>query len=190
VATGGRDHSILIWKAPKIQPPKEAKAPSAAERDAWWSALGSQAKDAYKAMGQMLDFPEQAVAILKERMQPVNLADPDMVDKLIAQLDSKIFAERVQAQTALEKMGEGAAHLVVKKAREGKISEEMRRRLEAVLRKCEATSSRSLQHHRAIATLEWIGTKAARAALQTLAGGAPRARLTVEANAALKRLEG
>jgi hypothetical protein len=42
----------------------------------------------------------------------------------------------------------------------------------------------------AVATLEWIGTPAARALLRALADGAPRARLTVEARAALKRLEG
>ena len=188
LATGGRDHSILIWKAPRIQPPKEIKAPSAAERDAWWTAMGGQAKDAYKAMGQMMDAPEHAVALLKERVQPVRLCDPDTVARQIVQLDSKVYFERVKAQAALEKMGEGAAHLLTQHARKGKISEEMRRRLEAVLRKCDAISSRSIQLHRAVATLEWIGTPAARDLLQALAEGAPGARLTVEAHAALKRL--
>ena len=190
LATGGRDHSMLIWEAPRIQPPKNPEAPSAALRDAWWTALGGDAKDAHKAMGQMMDTPEHAVAFLKERVQPVRLSDPDTVAKLIVQLDSKAFTERMKAQTALEKMGEGAAHFIVKHAQEGKISEEMRRRLAAVLRKCEATSILGMQHHRAVATLEWIGTPAACTLLRTLAGGAPRARLTVEAHTALKRLKG
>ena len=37
LATGGSDHAVLIWKAPRIQPAKQATAPSAGERDAWWS---------------------------------------------------------------------------------------------------------------------------------------------------------
>jgi WD40 repeat protein len=188
IATGGWDHGILIWNAPRIQTPKKTQAPSAAQREAWWSALGGQAKDAYQAIAGLIDTPEYAVALLKERVQPVRRSDPDTVARLIARLESKKFAERVKAQAALEKMGEGAAHLLVR-ALQDKVSLELRRRLEEVLRQCEATSTRSILHHRAVATLEWIGSPAARALLRTLAEGAPRARLTVEAQAALKRLK-
>jgi hypothetical protein len=45
----------------------------------------------------------------------------------------------------------------------------------------------SMQQHRAVATLEWIATPAARDVLRTWAEGAPRARLVVEARAALER---
>jgi WD40 repeat protein len=189
LATGGRDHSVLIWQAPKIQPPKKATAPSDAERDAWWTSLGGDAKDAYKAMGEMIDVPEQTVALLKERVRPVQNGDSDTVAKLIDQLDSETFAERVEAQNALEKMGEGAAHFLVK-ALEGKPGLELRRRLEELLSRCDSTSTLALQHHRAVAILEWIGTPAARSLLRTLADGAPRARLTIEARAALQRLKG
>jgi len=188
LATGGRDHALLIWEAPKIELPKNATAPSAAEREAWWNALGGDAKDAYPAMGRMLEVPEHTVAFLKERVRPVATGDPDTVAKLIVQLDGKTFSERMEAESALEKMGEGAAHLL-KKALEGKVSLELQRRLEALLSKCEATSRAGMQHHRTVALLEWIGTPAARALLRTLADGAPRARLTIEAQAA-KRLQG
>jgi WD40 repeat protein len=188
LTTGGRDHSILIWPAPKTQPLQTDKVPSATERDAWWTALGGNAKDAYQVIGQMLDTPEQAVTLLKERVQPVQRADPDIVAKLIVQLDSDTFAERMKAQEALEKMGEGATHLL-KQALERKVSLELSRRLETILSNCDAISPLGLRHHRAVATLEWIDTPAARALLQTLADGAPAARLTVEAQAALKRLK-
>jgi WD40 repeat protein len=188
LATGGRDNDILIWEAPGIQPPKQAKALPPARRDAWWDALGGPAETAYQAVAEMLGSPEHAAALLKERVQPVRPGDPDTVAGLIARLDSGKYAERVKAQAALEKMGEGAAHLL-SRALQGKVSLELRRRLEELLRKCEATSPRGLQCHRAVATLEWIGTPAARALLRTLAEGAPRARLTVEARAALKRLQ-
>jgi len=189
LATAGRDHAVLIWEAPRIQPSKKATAPPAAERDAWWTALGRDAKDAYQAMAQMIEVPEHTVALLKERVRPVQSSDPDTVAKLLVQLDSDKFTERQEAAQALEKMGEGAAHLLTK-ALEGKVSLELHRRLEELLSKCDSTSALALQQHRAVATLEWIGTPAARALLRTLADGAPRARLTIEARAALKRLQG
>jgi WD40 repeat protein len=192
LATGGRDHAIVIWKAPQAPSPNESKFPAAPnrdvpERDAWWTGLGGEAKDAYKTMEQMIVAPEPAVALLKERVEPVRSADPETVARLIVQLDSDTFAERAKAQAALEKMGEGAAHLL-QKAREGNANLELGRRLEALLRRCEATSTMGLRHHRAIATLEWIATPNARALLQTLAEGTPGARLTIEAQAALKRM--
>jgi WD40 repeat protein len=190
LATGGRDHAVLIWNAPRIQPPKEAKAPSAARRDAWWAALGGHAKDAYKAMAQMIATPEHAVALLKDRVKPVGPSDPDRVAKLIGQLDNNTYAEREKAQAELEKMAEGAGH-VIKQALQGNINLELRRRLESLLQKCDATNATSIlgmQQHRAVEILEWIGTPAARGLLRTWADGAPRARLTLEAHAALKRL--
>jgi WD40 repeat protein len=188
LAAAGWDHSVLIWPAPKLPAPMNAKAPSAEEREAWWTALGGEAKDAYATMGSLLEAPEHAMALLKERVRPDRTGDPEVVAKLIAQLDSKSFAEREEARKALEKLGEGAAHLLAK-ALEGKVSMELSRRLEELLRKCEATSSRSLQQHRCVAVLEWIGTPDARALLRTLAEGAPRARLTAEARAALNRIK-
>jgi hypothetical protein len=188
LGTAGRDHSILMWVAPTMAPGK-ATPPSAGERDAWWTGLGGEAKDAYKIIEQMLDVPEDAVALLKERVRPVEAGDPQVVARLIAQLDSKSFKERVEAENALEKLGEGAAHLL-RKALDDKVSLELRRRLEALLLRCEATSTAGLQHHRAVAVLEWIATPAARDVLRTLADGAPQARLTLEARGALKRLQG
>jgi hypothetical protein len=85
-------------------------------------------------------------------------------------------------------MGEGVAHLLVKSL-EGKIGLEMCRRLTDLLSKCEETSTLDMQHHRAVATLEWIAHPPP-ALLRTLADGAPRARLTIEALAAWKRLQG
>jgi WD40 repeat protein len=188
MATGGRDHCVLIWEAPKVRQRKMAKAPSPAERDAWWAALGGDARGAYKAIGQMLDDPEHAAALLKERVCPVQAGDPATAAKLIAQLGSEVFAERERAERALEKMGEGVAHLLTK-AIHGNVDLELRRRAEGLLKKWHTFSTYGKKHHRAVLTLEWIGTPAARALLRNLAGGAPNARLTVEARAALKRLE-
>ena len=53
----------------------------------------------------------------------------------------------------------------------------------------DANSPQQLPQCRAVAALEWIGTSAAHELLRTWADGVPRARLTIEARAALKRLE-
>jgi WD40 repeat protein len=188
VATGGRDHCVLIWEAPQARQGRSARAPSAAERNAWWVALGEEARSAYRAIREMTDATEHATALLKERLSPVRPCDPDAAATLIAQLGSKEFADRQKAEAALEKMGEGVAHHLVIVLKRG-TDLEVLRRAERLLKKCNATSTAGMRHQRAVAALEWIGTPAARALLRDLAGGAPGARLTTEARAALARLE-
>ena len=83
LATGGLDQTVLIWPAPRLQLPKYPKAVSIKQREAWWTALGGDAKVAYQAIGQMLEVPDQAVALLKERLRPTLLPDGDKVAKLI-----------------------------------------------------------------------------------------------------------
>ncbi len=58
-----------------------------------------------------------------------------------------------------------------------------------LLAKCEERTTLSKQQHRAVAALEWIATASAVALLRRLADGAPAARVTLEARAALGRLE-
>jgi WD40 repeat protein len=189
LATGGRDQDILIWDVPNNPSPKNAKAPSAAQFNAWWTALGGNAQDAYTAMGQMIETPEFTVDLLKKKISPVQAGEPNSVLKLIAQLDAPTYGERMKAQSALESMGEGAAH-IIRETMTTNLTLEVRRRLQDLLQKCTATSRLSLQHHRSVTTLEWIGTPSAGALLRTLASGAPGARLTSESAAALKRLKG
>lgn len=188
LATAGADHTILIWEAPKAAPPEKAGAPTAAELDARWQAFAGKAEDAYQAMQKLLATPDDTVAFLQKQVRPEQKPDPEAVGKLIAQLDSESFNERKAAQDKLEKMGEGAEpHF--KKALEGKVNLELRRRLEALVARCKATSPVSLQNHRSVAVLEMIGTPGAIELLRTLAGGVPNARLTMEARSALQRLE-
>ena len=65
---------------------------------------------------------------------------------------------------------------------------EMRRRIEALLVKQSRWPGLPLQTWRSLAVLERLGTSEARNVLEKLAGGAPEARLTQEARAALQRL--
>jgi hypothetical protein len=106
-------------------------------------------------------------------------------------LDTNQFAVRESAKQELEKLGEIAAP-ACRKALEQKPSVEARRRLEALLekqsREWQNPSSERLRTLRAVEVLEHIGTPEARQVLETLAKGAPEARLTQEAAESLQRL--
>jgi WD40 repeat protein len=188
IATGGRDHCVLIWEAPKPRQRAPAKAPTPVERNAWWGALGGEARAAYEVIGHLVAAPDHATKFLGERIRPVQAGDPDTVARLIARLNDDEFAEREKAERALEKMGEGVAHLFAK-AVKGKIDLELRRRLDRLLERCGPSPADARRHDRALLALEWIDTPAARSLLRKWADGAPGARLTLEARAALKRLE-
>jgi hypothetical protein len=85
-------------------------------------------------------------------------------------------------------LGELAEATLRQKLQE-KLTLEMQQRLEHLLRKVEPSRSPDrLREVRAIEVLEHIGTPEAKQILQTLAEGAPEARLTQEAKASLERL--
>jgi hypothetical protein len=64
----------------------------------------------------------------------------------------------------------------------------VRRRIQQQLDQTHDWTADRLRDHRAIQALEHIGTPAAKDLLEALAGGAPDARRTEEAKAALRRM--
>ena len=78
---------------------------SDAQRAAWRTALGSEAKDAYQAIAQMLEASDDAVAFFKEWITPVKSSDPDTVARLIVLLDSDVFSDRDKAQKGTGRNG-------------------------------------------------------------------------------------
>jgi hypothetical protein len=113
------------------------------------------------------------------------------VKALIGDLDADDFATRARATAGLKEhwpATQAALREVAAKAS----SLEARRRAEGIVREMEkaVTPPGTLRALRAAEVLEWIATTEARALLRELAHGAPDARLTREAAAACKRLEG
>jgi hypothetical protein len=98
-------------------------------------------------------------------------------------------AVRQKAHAALAAMEE-LAEPALRKALQPGIALEQRRRLELLLTPLEIAIPSQPQRRvlRAIEALEWIGTAQARDVLRALAAGAPEARQTREAQAALLRL--
>ncbi len=105
----------------------------------------------------------------------------------IAELDSDRFPVRQAAARELEQRGAQAEQALERAVQDG-LSLEARRRAEDLLQTLRGNvSTEVLRTLRAIQTLETIGSPEARAVLRQLAGGAPAARETREAQRALER---
>jgi hypothetical protein len=183
--TSSVDSSALVWDVSRWSAGHVARL-SQEELEACWKDLaGGDAARAHRATLALADSPGQAVAFLKERLRPVEAADPRRVDPLLAALDGNDFAAREKAVEELEGLG-FAAEPALRRTLLGKPSPEARRRVEWILEKLGGAPM--LRAVRGIEALEHIGTPEARQVLQALSQGAPEARLTREAKASLQRL--
>jgi RNA polymerase sigma factor (sigma-70 family) len=183
--TGGLDTVVLGWD---VRPPRGAAKGSLA--DAWEALANSDAKAGFQAQGRFLAEPGKAVEWFAARVRPAVRLAPSRVKALNADLDKDDFATRERATAELKEHWpgtEGALREAVAKS----TSLEVRRRAEGIIQDMEkGVTPSQLRALRAAEVLEWIATKEARARLLDLAKGAPDARLTREAAAACKRLEG
>jgi RNA polymerase sigma factor (sigma-70 family) len=189
LVSGSLDTTALVWKVPSLSRPAEARL-TPAELDKLWDTLAStDAKAAYQAIAALAAAPEQAVPFLGKKLKPVAEPDPKRVAELIADLDHKDFAVRQKATAALEKLAE----LVVPELRAAQAkaaSLEMARRIDKILDSIasQPPPPEKLRDLRAAEALEHIATANARAILQALSRGDPRAHLTRDAQATLRRL--
>jgi hypothetical protein len=109
---------------------------------------------------------------------------------LLAKLSSDDFNTRKKAMRELLRLGE-AAEDALRKALEKKPDFELHQRMErllAVLAGAAIWPDR-VREVRAVEVLERIGNRQARQVLRALAGGMAEARLTLDAQRALRRLE-
>ena len=192
LVSGATDTTALVWdlgpRLPAAAAP--AKSPGEMEMAAWWADLVSEdARRAYGSIQALLAVPRQAVPFLKERLRPIAMPDAKRIAQLIADLDNERFAVRERATQELGELGE-LAEPALQKALEGRPSLELRRRVEGLMANLRrlVPSPGTRQSMRAIEVLEHIGTPEARDVLKALAQGAPEARQTQEAKAALERL--
>ncbi len=188
LVSGGMDTTALVWDVRRFtQRPGRTVALTAAELEACWADLRGGAAPAYRAMGKMLAAPGPSVAFLGEHIKPAPAAEAQRIAALIADLGSVQFKVRARAMNELEKLGEVAAP-ALQKAYTGDPPLEVKRRLEGLLEKLSSWPPETLRQVRAVEVLEHLGTPAARAVLERLVrAGAPEARLTREAAAALRR---
>jgi hypothetical protein len=150
--------------------------------------MTSDAGRAYRAMARLAADAKETVRFLQTRLCPVAAPDKERLVKLLGDLDSVQFALRKKASDELEKYGEMALPALQAAALKKPPLELSRRLAELREKALQAhVAPEKLRTLRAVFVLERIATPAARTLLQALANGAPEARLTQEARAALGR---
>jgi RNA polymerase sigma factor (sigma-70 family) len=192
LASGSHDASVLVWDVTGMMERGRwgRMLLSGEELDGLWKDLaGEDAAQAQRAVWKLVATPGQAVTLLGDQLRAVPTADRRRIARLIGDLDSDQFMTREEATAELERLEEGARP-ALQKALEGQPSLEVRRRVAQLLRRMEegTQSPKRLQALRGLEVLEYAGTPEARQLLQALANGAPDARLTREAKAAVARL--
>jgi WD40 repeat protein len=188
VVTGGDDSTLLVWDVSAILlQPRPALTLSAAELDALWRALGSDSRSVpIAAIDRLAAAPDATMKFLQSKL--LRLSTTGLKGWLV-DLDSDVFARRDLAMCELARL-EFAAEKALRQLLQGKPVLEVRLRAEKLLRELNdpITSPQLLASWHAITVLEQINNSAARDLLESLARGAPEARLTREARAALQRL--
>jgi WD40 repeat protein len=192
LASGSLDYTALVWDVTGRCPDGNwsTRDASPGEVERLWSDLASvDGPRAHRAVWEMTAADRLAVPFLAGRLKPVAPVEAERQARLIGDLDSDQFAVRRQAEKELEQLGE-LVEPALRRALAGKPSPEVRRLLEALLADVSARtwSPEQLRVLRAMEVLEHVATAEARRVLQSVAEGAPQARLTQEAKASLERL--
>jgi WD40 repeat protein len=184
VFSHGQDGQGYLWSLK----PKPAAGPRAALNELWTDLAEMDAGKAYWAVWALSEDP-RAVDFLRKKLALAAPPDKARMAKLIADLDSDRFEVREASSRALAELAELAAP-AMEEARKTASSLEQRKRLEELLASLkEGLSPFQILQMRAVQALELAGGTDARQALREWARGAPAARLTQEAQAALARLD-
>jgi WD40 repeat protein len=189
LASGGGDANILVWDLTGHATARGTVAAVDAAK-AWDELASPDASRAYTAVWNLAAIPDQAAALLRQRLRPAAALDEAgrrRVKQWVADLDGDSFEVRQRAAGGLEMLGEAAAP-ALREALQAGPGTEARRQIERLLEGMSGWSAERLRVSRAVAVLEQVATPEARHLLQDLAGGAPEALPTREAKAALGRL--
>jgi len=190
LVSGSADSTALVWDV--VRPAAKVEEPGAERLAELWAELAdADAGKAFRAVAALEGSPKGAAALLAERLKPVPAPDAKQVAGWVGDLNADSFDAREKAAAELARLGE-LARPALEEALQKRPSAELRRRAEELLGRLKpggALSAAELRHLRAVEALEGVGTPEAKKLLEELAKGAPGARLTREADAALRRLE-
>jgi RNA polymerase sigma factor (sigma-70 family) len=192
LVSAAMDHTVVVWDLTgRLHDGKLAPSTlSAPEIEVCWKLLaGRDADKAYRAVWDLTVAGADAIAFIKRHVSPVPHPDPKRITKLVGDLGHEEFAVRQSATTELKKL-DVPAEGELRKRLQANPPLELRRRIEALLKGIEnpVPAAETLRAIRALAVLEHVASPVARQHLQVLADGAPAARVTREARAALDRL--
>jgi RNA polymerase sigma factor (sigma-70 family) len=194
LASAGADTTVLVWDLGLVL--RDARRPPALEAtdlEKLWTNLGSHDNTfALWAATVMASDPPRSLAFLRERLKPAPPGD-ERLRKAVADFQHDDPQVRDAAMKELRRFGPDAIpplRELQRRATDSKLQARLRAfLLTAELNGVTPASAELPRDVMAVQALEMIGTPEARQLLEKLAQGAPLARLTEAAKAALRRLE-
>jgi WD40 repeat protein len=172
------DLTALLWDIGPTQRPA---------KPAWEALSGTDGSQAWRAMWALAADP-RGPELLRANVAALPAPPREKVKQLLADLGADRFQTREAATRSLQDLGR-IVEPELRAARAETKFEEVRMRLDGLLAKIvPARTAAEIVHARAAAAMEIAGTPAAKRLLAQWAGGAPGARLTIDAKAALQRL--
>jgi hypothetical protein len=191
VAAALEDGSVTLFPIDPAQPDQsQPQLDDKALNGIWTDLAGKDGERAYAAVRSLSEVVG-VLPFIDKRLRPVPNMGPVGISNRIADLDDDDFDRREAATKELAALG-AQAEPALRKALEETTSAEVRSRIKPLLKALDewvVTDPDLLRALRAIWVLERIGTPEARAVLEGLAQGAPEARQTKEAQAALDFLD-
>jgi hypothetical protein len=192
VATAADDRTLLLWDLRPLSTKEDPRAPEGDLESAWEDLARRDVTRGYEAMRILVRGGPDTIALLQERLRPVDEAWRERHTDLLRDLDSDSFETRQAATRALADLGTKAIPALARAMQESP-SPEVRERAGTILRFLEipfgSFPSESLQAYRSVQVLETIGSDDAKGLLRKLATGSAHALQTREARAALERME-
>jgi len=186
LAAAGGGGPLLLWdlRGTLHSKPVRPDASTCGKLVEWLA--DANAATAFEALRLVVAWPAETLPLLASAVMPVATPNAAKITLWIEQLDSPTYRIRDKAAAELTALGELAAP-PLRAAFAQTDSAEVRERVEAILGRS-GNSSMDLRGLRAVEAAEWAGTDLARDVLKRWAGGAPGARLTSDAAAALHRI--
>lgn len=187
--TAGQDGTVLVWDMAWIARAAVVRSTHRTDDDLWDDLGSRDAVVGGRAVAEWVRRPPAAVERFRRELPPTKAPDPAAVAALVSRLDHDSPAARDAAEAELAGLAE-LAETALRPVAERSASAEQRTRARRLLDRLGSvvTDPHRLRTVRAVEAAERIGTADARRLLADWAAGAPAARLTREARAALDRL--
>jgi RNA polymerase sigma factor (sigma-70 family) len=188
LAAASPEAPAYVWDVYGKSRPKPSFAANLDEKQRFWQELGSpDAKVGFQAVRRLIGHPSPSVAFLRERLKPAAPVDLKQVKLRLQELTSDDFELRQSATAELALLGD-RIEMSLKEAVKTGLALEPKRRLQTLIEKLDTLTPERLAPVRALEALEQVATPEAVRLLESLAAGAPGARLTREATAVLDRV--
>jgi dipeptidyl aminopeptidase/acylaminoacyl peptidase len=194
LVAGNQAGSLRVWRLIDLIPPKVLTASKLTEKEvaeAWEALTNLDPTQGYLALARLGAYPEQALAFFAERLKPAPAIDEKQVRAWIAQLDDDDFNVREKAHLELRAIRKAAEGILRDALSSKKLPNEAARRVEELLEPLSQPrpEGERLRDQRLVLLLQVLGTPEARKLLERLASGSESSPTTLDARAALDRLD-